>query len=396
MWEEMVKKNMRIEDWLFDKTLWVLLEFGEVEETFYVLSLKKAYSHQNSGHSGLRLSGALWGALLDAAAQKRLVRTTSLQFTSSIQAKNAQHDGVNLIWSSQVQTGYLKPATGTCLSVLALASWHGHVSLATDVFRVLTERETVFTTHHYELLIITYLNANDLSAALSVLLIMADANLKIDTGTCQPLYWHLCKTTAKEENRPMAAFSILQEHEAAGRKVPTAAINACIQASISLQQFEEAIEFYKALHTVSHSGPDTQTFNILFRGCYMNTRKELAMFFANEMIQLGLKPDRLTYDRLILVCLQADDIEDALLYYEEMRTVKVRLGSQETLKPRRGTWEALISRCVVRGDDRAVALLKDYQQGTSEPRKNIELAVKSQFEESSSTVETGSEGTQII
>jgi pentatricopeptide repeat protein len=285
------------------------------------------------------------------------------------------------VWHAQVQPGYLKPATGSCLSVLALAARHGDVHLATDVFRVLTARETVFTTHHYELLISTYLNAGDLSAALSVILIMVDANLRINEGTCQPLFLYMRNEEPSAPSRPMAAFNLLQDLEAAGRKVPTAAINACIQATISLKRFEEAIEIYKALHTVSHSGPNTQTFNILFRGCHMNARKELAMFFANEMIQLNLKPDQLTYDRLICVCLQADDIEDALLYYQEMRSLKAKPGSAQVMKPRRGTWELLIGRCVALGDDRAVALLKDYKQDQDEPRIAVERAVKARFEE---------------
>jgi pentatricopeptide repeat protein len=367
----MLKKKIKVENWLFDQALWILLEFGEIEEAFYVLSLKDGLQRRDNGTGSLKLSSALWGALLDAAAQLQL------------------HSATGMVWENQVQSSYLKPATGTCLAVLAVAARHGDVSLATDVFRVLTERETAFTTHHYELLITTYLNANDLTAALSIIPIMVGANLRVHAGTCQPLFWYLHKEKEGQSSQPMAAFNILQGLEASGRKVPTAAINACIQASIALDRFEEAIEIYKALHTVSHAGPDTQTFNILFRGCHMNNRKELAMFFANEMIQLGLRPDRLTYDRLICVCLQAGDLEDALLYYQEMRSLKVRRGSMQFMKPRRGTWELLIGRCVTAGDIRAVALLKDYKKYQEEPRIGVERAVQTRFEDSIVLCRTG-------
>jgi pentatricopeptide repeat protein len=113
----------------------------------------------------------------------------------------------------------------------------------------------------------------------------------------------------------------------------------------------------------------------------MNNRKELAMFFANEMIQLGLKPDRLTYDRLILVCLQVDDLEDALLYYEEMRSLRRNPGAAEIMRPRKGTWEELIIRCAKVGDDRAVAMLKEYKQWQEEPRIAVERVVKERFVE---------------
>lgn len=369
--EEMLKKKVRVENWLFDQGLWILLEFNEVEEAFYVLSLKDGLQRRGNATGSVKLSSALWGAMLDAAAQRQL------------------HDAISMVWNNQVQPGYLKPATGTCMSVLAVAARHGDVSLATDVFRVLTERETIFTTHHYELLVTTYLNANDLSAALSVILIMVDTNIRVTAGTCQPLFWYLRKEKEGQPSRPMAAFHLLQGLEASGRKVPTAAINACIQASIALNRFEEAIEIYKALHTVSHSGPDTQTFNILFRGCHMNNRKELAMFFANEMIQLGLKPDRLTYDRLICVCLQAGDLEDALLYYQEMRSLKAKRGSAQTMQPRRGTWELLINRCVTVGDVRAVALLNDYKQHQDEPRIALERVVQARFDDAVVSSSTG-------
>jgi pentatricopeptide repeat protein len=372
--DDMINKKIKIESWLFDKAMWILLEFREVEEAFYVLSLKDGIQRKSNGMGSARLSSALWGALLDAAARTQLV-SMKLAFNLYI-LTISQYDATSMVWTTRVQPGYLKPGTGACLSVLAIAARHGDVDLATDVFRVLTERQTVFNTHHYELLIQTYLNADDLSAALSVILIMADSNIKVNAGTCIPLFSYLRKNPTEDSpSRPLHAFNILQDFEASGRKVPTAAVNTCIQASIALDHFEEAIEIYKALHTVSKSGPDTQTFNILFQGCSKNARKELAMFFANEMISLNLRPDRLTYDRLISVCLQSDNLEDALLYYEEMRSTPVKPGSSQKMQPRKRTWEALIQRCVDKGDDRAVATLKDYKQFEEEPKKFVEVAV---------------------
>jgi pentatricopeptide repeat protein len=72
--EEMIRKQVRVESWLFDKALWMLLEFGEVEEAFYVLSLKQELQSAGTGTGSAKLSSALWGALLDAAAQRQLVR----------------------------------------------------------------------------------------------------------------------------------------------------------------------------------------------------------------------------------------------------------------------------------------------------------------------------------
>ncbi|KAF2844307.1 hypothetical protein T440DRAFT_473503 [Plenodomus tracheiphilus IPT5] len=359
--EDMVKNKARVENWLFIKAMWMLLEFEEVEEAFYVLSLKEAsHSAVAQDVDGVKLSQALWGSLLDAAAQKQL------------------HEPVNKVWMTQVQPGYLKPGTGACLSVLMVAALHGDIKLATDVFRVLIERDTNLTSHHYELLISTYLKADDMTSALSVILIMVENNFKVDDGTCRPLFMYLSAEKPGEESRPMQAFKILQSSEAAGRKIPTDAVNACIQASVSLKRVEEALEIYKALHTVSEAGPNTRTFNNLFRGCVATKRKELAMFLANEMIELGLKPDRITYDRLILVCLESDDLEDAILYYEELTKFGTASRSKNN-RPRRSTWELLITKCVQRRDERAVALLEAYKQNVEEPRTDVERAVMAKF-----------------
>lgn len=269
--------------------------------------------------------------------------------------------------------------------MLSLASRHGDIALATDVFRVLTTRETIFTTHHYELLIATYLGAGALSDALSVILIMVDANLKVDSGTCHPLFAYLRNApppppqtvidahgSEKEESLslPLHTFTLLQSFEAQGRKIPTAVVNCCIQASIAQGSLPEALDMYKALHTVAASGPNTETFNILFRGCSQDGRKDLAMFLANEMLALNLKPDRITYDRLIMVCERSGDLDDAVNYFEEMRNAGMR--------PRRGTYERLMNALVDRDDERCVMVLKDYKE-SGEQVSQVERRVRKKF-----------------
>ena len=66
--DEMIRNRIKVEGWLWDKTMWMLLEFGEVEEAFYVLSMR-----QNLETGSVNLSLALWLQLLDAAGKKHLV-----------------------------------------------------------------------------------------------------------------------------------------------------------------------------------------------------------------------------------------------------------------------------------------------------------------------------------
>lgn len=76
MLEDMCRKKVRVEEWVFSEAMWLLLEFGEVEEAFYVLGLKESASSASATGPafGVKLSNALWGAMLDAAAKQHLVR----------------------------------------------------------------------------------------------------------------------------------------------------------------------------------------------------------------------------------------------------------------------------------------------------------------------------------
>lgn len=76
MLEDMCAKKVRIEDWVWSEAMWSLLEFEEVEEAFYVLGLKESMggSETTGTAYGVKLSNALWGAMLDAAAKQQMVR----------------------------------------------------------------------------------------------------------------------------------------------------------------------------------------------------------------------------------------------------------------------------------------------------------------------------------
>ena len=139
-----------------------------------------------------------------------------------------------------------------------------------------------------------------------------------------------------------------------GHVIAVAATNVVIEALSSLGEVDRAVQMYKELYQICDAGPSTETFNILLRGVSKsNNGKDLAMFLASEMNALGAKPDQLTYDRLILVCLREDDYEDAFRYLEEMR----HAGASWWM--RRGTAIALVRRCAAAGDIRAWDLLSE-------------------------------------
>src|ERR1051326_6521011 len=109
------------------------------------------------------------------------------------------------VWAKRVELSYLIPNFGICLNVLNTAARHGDVHLATDVFRVLTERSSVFGEQDYELLLEAYLNAGDLKIALSILPVMHAARKKIDRNSTRILFKYL----RENPDRPKEAFFLL-------------------------------------------------------------------------------------------------------------------------------------------------------------------------------------------
>lgn len=86
MLEDMCRKKIRVEEWVWSEAMWSLLEFGEVEEAFYVLGLKESVlgSEAAGAAYGVKLSNALWGAMLDAAAKQQMVRLSCAERMDSL------------------------------------------------------------------------------------------------------------------------------------------------------------------------------------------------------------------------------------------------------------------------------------------------------------------------
>lgn len=320
--DEMRLAGVEIAPWLYELITFSLCDHGELDEALRLLQHR---AEQNE----LAISPSTWYYLFDAACEL------------------LHHDAIQYFWQSRVEPLYLAPTTGHCLSVLNSASRCGNVSLATDVFRILTERGFDFKSIHYELLMATYMAVSDLETALTIACIMNGAGVTITPSSIAPILAHL----KLHPSHPLATLKILQ-HMAGTEKriIPTAVVTCLIEGAVHHCSLPESLTIYKELHKLSPSGPDVDTFNALFRGCYNTARnhyldgdlaranevKETTMFLASEMLHLKVVPDALTYDRLVLVCLQQRNFEDAFRYYEEMR--------EFGFWPRRGTWIAMISR----------------------------------------------------
>jgi len=324
--DAMVEAGMTIRPWLLDMAIYILTEAEELDEVLRLLAMRAEMAEPI-------VTACMWNAVLDNAGAA------------------LHYDLIAFVWNRRVKYGYLNPSTGICMAVLNAAARHGDAELATDVFRVLGERNAVFTNEHYEMLIEAYANADDLRSAFAVLAVMQDVQVPPDANSIRPLVTHMQKSPA----RPRQAFALLQrtKAESAAAAVPAAAVNACIEGALAHGDLGLAVELYKAMHAVS-GGADTATFNALLRGCAAAARKDLAMALVAEMVAARVPPDHLTYDRLVLVCLAAADADDAVRYYAEMR--------ERGFLPRNGTLVALVKALAKAGDSRTEGLLDEIEK----------------------------------
>ncbi|KAI7510223.1 hypothetical protein KC347_g4488 [Hortaea werneckii] len=284
--EGMRQNSVPVHGWLLDMAVYMLCNIGEIDEAYQIMRVR-----HDSGEANL--SRTLWHTLLDTGSSYR------------------HHASTSLVWSIQVGPGYINPSSGICLNVLTTASKAGDAVLATDVFSHLSKRGTQFQRIHYQLLIECYLaSSDDMKRALSILTIMALERIEPSIFETRALYALLrndSKLTAE-------AFETLRELHDQDRKIPIAALNLIIECYVQQRNLTEAMKVYKLIHTFLPPGDgarksfaNIETFNLLLRGCRMNDPpdEQQASFLVSELLALKVKPTSLTYDRLILVFIEA-------------------------------------------------------------------------------------------
>ena len=346
--DQMHEEGTKVDSWLYDLVIYTLCSVEEFDSAI------KLMQHRISTGE-IYISGSVWYYLLDTASRA------------------LHHRGTLFAYKGRVESSYLNPPSGVCINILSTAARHGDTYLATSVLRTLGRRSgNPIQQHHFEALLETYITAKDLRTSFTLLTIMAGAGHHPTEASTRPIFTHL----SQSPELAATAVSILETLHEQDRQVPIQAVNVIMETYIRHRDLASALSIYKTLHRFGESlAPDTATFNLLFRGCSQAARKDLAMFLASEMVALKVAPDRLTYDRLTLVCLNSENsIDDAWRYYEEMRG----LGWW----PRNGTAVAMARRACARGD-RQIWKLVGEEQGRGLPTRKIERLIEEFWKDSS-------------
>ncbi|EEF46790.1 pentatricopeptide repeat-containing protein, putative [Ricinus communis] len=128
-----------------------------------------------------------------------------------------------------------------------------------------------------------------------------------------------------EARRIDEAFQILESLEQGSAKgnvklsapIVVGLLNAIIEAG-DLRRANGLLARYGFLLREGGSAP-VLIYNLLMKG-YINAGcPQAAVAMRNEILQLGLTPDRLTYNTLILACVKSKSLDAAMSFFEEMK-----------------------------------------------------------------------------
>lgn len=74
-------------------------------------------------------------------------------------------------------------------------------------------------------------------------------------------------------------------------------------------------------------------FVVVFQGYINSESPQAAVSLLDEMLCLGLEPDRLTYNTLIHACIKCGDMVAAMKFLKEMKVTRLYLKGQFKLTP---------------------------------------------------------------
>ncbi|KAG8526508.1 uncharacterized protein KY384_008708 [Bacidia gigantensis] len=385
--EEMQKSGVVVNSWLYDMLVYTLCDMGEYDEALRLMQYRLRDSSEHE-KEGAHISGTVWYYLLDTASR-------AMHYEATLIAYNAR-----------IATNYLHPSTGICNNILACAARNGDPKLATAIFNNLAKRSgNSIQLHHYEALLEAYVNAHDVRAAISILSTMHHAGHSIGLASTRILFVHLKQSLRNTD----VALESLRNLRDAQRPVTLAAINVSIEALIHHHQLPKALALCESISrysaypslpstpaplaksskstsskpptspsseknqmvTRTPLKPDTLTFNHLIRGCNYAKDKSSATSLLDQMIALGVQPDSLTYDRLVLCCLDADEdkegggLDEVRKYIEQMRT--------KGFVMRGGTISSVVERCKREGHAQEEVFQGKKRRFDSDPRTMVEV-----------------------
>ena len=243
------------------------------------------------------------------------------------------------------------------MAVLNTAARHGVPDLATDVLRVFKLSGIAWEEYHLAALIEAFCRNNQLREALITLHIMRSNKITPLPSTSLPII-----DSIKDIESLDLAWAIIDEIFKTKSGLDIDAFKTIIRASVKLGDLQRAVGFYKSLSSDYGLLPDVTIFNTLLDGCIDAQHRQLGDLLLDDMKKSTfIKPNEVTYEKIIKLCLTQDVYEDAFFYLEEMKAAG--------FVPSRTVYEALVLKCRSMSDTRMdIALEEMLECGYSMPK----------------------------
>ncbi|KAL4801492.1 hypothetical protein BDV18DRAFT_149048 [Aspergillus unguis] len=304
--ENMERKGIVMKDWLHSLLIYYLCEFQEFDHVSQLIETRL-----NQGH---RITRKLWEHVLEVAA-------------------DARHDKLmSIIWKRIVRLEVNLPHYQVCIRVLWAAERTQDTELATSITHMLEQDQDknkgkglipYFTT-----LSKGYLVLGNLYAALEALCHLGVAGYNVREITLQPVH----KYCLDKNIHARDVWNTLKELRAAGYAIP----HGCIKLVIRLYgdaaregdpaALDEAISFYKGLHTIFDAKPTVYIVNNLLSICRVRQDIETSDFLVKDMKNLGVEPNWQTLEILIHISLMAKNLEACYRYIEDFHQQGIQVN----------------------------------------------------------------------
>ncbi|KAJ5053126.1 hypothetical protein NUH16_010186 [Penicillium rubens] len=305
----MERKDISVENWLHSIIVYTLCDHRELDEVYNVMRARV-----DQGHN---MTHRLWMHVLTEAG------------------KQGHYPMAHYAWRRMVELGYMHPLVEVCDDVLKMAANAGDTDMASSVFRYLRESGIPLERTQYERLVETHVAAGDLPAAFEALCTMHEAQIPLADSSTERILAHMVQS--KVDRRE--AWQILKRLKNAKRAIPIDSVRVIADlcehdAHDDPSVVDDGVGFYKELYTLCPEGADVRVYNALIRMCRTARNRESGMFLVKEMASLGVVPNGVTFESIILMCLDAGNFRSGFMYFQDLMKRDARLSPETQVEIR--------------------------------------------------------------
>ncbi|KAJ5753450.1 uncharacterized protein N7511_007603 [Penicillium nucicola] len=304
----MGRKDIFIENWLHGMIIYTLCDHHEFHEVFDLMCARVDQGHDMSNH--------LWAHVLTTASEA------------------LHHPCAHFVWRRMVELGYMHPPAEICHNVLKVASKLGDTELSMSVFRYLSENNIKLGQGQHEQFVEAHVSAGDLPAAFEALCSMHESGTPLADSSTEAILAYMIEH--KTDHRE--AWQILKRLKNEKRSIPLGAVRVIAQfcehnAHEDPSVVDDAVGFYKELYTLCPEGADVRIYNVLIRMCRIAKDRQSGMFLVKEMASLGVVPNALTFESIILMCVDAGNFRSGFMYFQDLikRDAKISPETQKEI-----------------------------------------------------------------